>query len=85
MACGKPVVASKAGGGPLEIVEDGVTGFLVNPNDPGEVAQAVHKLALDPDLRKQFGEAGRRKAVSQYDSRIQAKKIEDIYNQLLTV
>lgn len=45
MLAGKPVVASKAGGGVMEIVEDGVTGFLVNPGCVGELAAAV-KVAV---------------------------------------
>jgi glycosyltransferase involved in cell wall biosynthesis len=44
MLAGKPVVASKAGG-VMEIVEDGVTGFLVNPGCVGELAAAV-KVAV---------------------------------------
>jgi glycosyltransferase involved in cell wall biosynthesis len=58
MRAGKPVVAS-AQGGLLEIVEDGVTGFLVPPSDPAALATAIVKLADDPELRRRFGDAGR--------------------------
>ena len=43
MACGKPVIAANVGGVP-EAVIDGETGFLVNPNNPAELAQAVIKV-----------------------------------------
>jgi phosphatidylinositol alpha 1,6-mannosyltransferase len=61
-ASGLPVVAPAAGG-PLDLVEDGVTGYLVRPGDPGAVAAAVARLAADPAARAVFGTAGRRKVL----------------------
>ncbi len=58
-ASGLPVVAPAAGG-PLDLVEDGVTGFLVTPGDPGALADAVEKLAADWQLRTALGHAARR-------------------------
>jgi len=58
MALSKPVVGT-AIGGTAEIVEDGVTGILVPPNDPKSMADAIDKLLSTPDLRKRMGEAGR--------------------------
>jgi phosphatidylinositol alpha 1,6-mannosyltransferase len=58
-ASGLPVVAPAAGG-PLDLVRDGVTGFLVAPNDTGALAHAVARLAADPALRAAQGTAGRR-------------------------
>jgi phosphatidylinositol alpha 1,6-mannosyltransferase len=61
-ASGLPVVAPAAGG-PLDLVEDGVTGYLVPPGDPDAFAVAVAGLAADPQARAAFGEAGRRKVL----------------------
>ena len=58
-ASGLPVVAP-AVGGPLDIVEDGVTGFLVTPGDPDALAQQVAALASDWQLRTAAGYAARR-------------------------
>jgi glycosyltransferase involved in cell wall biosynthesis len=58
MRAGKPVVAS-AHGGLVEIVEEGVTGFLVPPSDSPALTAAIVKLAEDSELRQRFGEAGR--------------------------
>ncbi|HUC57605.1 MAG TPA: glycosyltransferase family 1 protein [Streptosporangiaceae bacterium] len=58
-ASGLPVVAPKAGG-PLDIVEDGVTGFLVTPGDGAAIAEAVDALASDWQLRAAAGRAARR-------------------------
>ena len=57
MACGRPVVATSAGGIP-EVVEDGLTGFLVSPRDHEAMAAAIVRLLNDPALRRQMGEAG---------------------------
>jgi phosphatidylinositol alpha 1,6-mannosyltransferase len=57
-ASGLPVVAPAAGG-PLDLVRDGVTGFLVPPNDAAALAGAVGRLAADPELRAAQGRAGR--------------------------
>jgi phosphatidylinositol alpha 1,6-mannosyltransferase len=62
-ASGLPVVAPAAGG-PLDIVEDGVTGFLVAPGDGEALADAVATLAADWQLRASQGHAARRSMLS---------------------
>ena len=54
-----PVVASRVGGLP-ELVEDGRTGMLVDPDDVGAVVRALQALWRDPTLRERLGRAGRR-------------------------
>jgi phosphatidylinositol alpha 1,6-mannosyltransferase len=61
-ASGLPVIAPAAGG-PLDLVEDGTTGFLVPPSDADALTAAVKRLAADPDRRVAFGQAGRRKVL----------------------
>ena len=62
-ASGLPVIAPAAGG-PLDLVADGLTGYLVPPSDPGAFTAAVARLAADPAARTAFGAAGRRKVLS---------------------
>jgi len=57
-ASGLPVVAPAAGG-PLDLVRDGVTGFLVRPGDAAALADAVATLLADPELRRAQGAAAR--------------------------
>lgn len=64
MGFGKPVVAVNQGG-PAESIIDGETGFLVPPN-PARFAEAMARLADDPGLARNLGEAGNAH-VQQYD------------------
>jgi phosphatidylinositol alpha 1,6-mannosyltransferase len=59
-ASGLPVVAPAAGG-PIDLVDDEITGFLVAPFDAGAIATAVAKLAGDPALRVAQGQGARRR------------------------
>jgi len=58
MACSLPVVCTDSGGN-REVVEDGVTGFVVPPGDPQAVARALRRLREDEELRRGMGERGR--------------------------
>ena len=55
MAAGLPVISTTAAGEIHERVVDGVNGYLVPPDDPGALAAAMRRLAVDPDLRHQMG------------------------------
>ena len=57
MACGKPVVASRAGSLP-EVVAEGETGLLCNPDKPADFAQAILRLVADRPMADAMGQAG---------------------------
>jgi glycosyltransferase involved in cell wall biosynthesis len=65
MACAVPVVAADVAA-IHEVVEDGVTGILVRPEDGDAFARAVLRLVEDDDLRRRMGEAGRARAVAHF-------------------
>jgi spore coat protein SA len=83
MASGVPVVATRVGGIP-EVVEDGVTGILVPPEDPVALADAVRSLLDDPALARRMGEAGRRRAVELFDWDGVAARLRGIYERALS-
>jgi glycosyltransferase involved in cell wall biosynthesis len=58
MASGLPVVAAGSGG-PLDLVSDGETGILFDPDDPQALVDATVHLLQDRALARQFGAAGR--------------------------
>ena len=57
MACGLPVIAADSTGA-TNLVRYGVTGMLVDGEDPDEFAEALATYGRDPDLRRRHGEAG---------------------------
>jgi len=65
MACGTAVVASAVGGIP-EVVENGVNGLLVPPDDETALAQAINALIEDPARAAEFGARGRARAVAEF-------------------
>ena len=65
MACSRPVVATRAGGIP-EAVEDEVTGVIVPPQDEDALAAGIVRLLKDANLRRQLGEAGRRRVLDAF-------------------
>ena len=96
MACGAPVVASAVGGIP-EIVVDGETGFLVpfepsgdafgTPADPegfsAAIAERVNQLLASPALAREFGAAGRQRALAEFTWKAVAEKTVEVYAETL--
>jgi colanic acid/amylovoran biosynthesis glycosyltransferase len=65
MGCGLPVVMTNCGG-VREGVTDGLEGFIVPLRDATGCANALEKLARDPELRRRMGEAGRQRVLRQF-------------------
>ena len=60
MACATPVVACNSGGSP-ELIENGVSGFLIPVNDPEALVSRIAELLAQPSLRKVMGDNARRR------------------------
>jgi glycosyltransferase involved in cell wall biosynthesis len=82
MLAGKPVVATKAGAIP-EVVDDGITGLLVNPGDPESLANQILRLCNDADLRKRMGTRGAEKVKRQYGIDACIEKRIELYRWVL--
>jgi starch synthase len=81
MACGSAVVASNVGGIP-EVVADGETGLLVQPDEPEALADALNALARDPERAEAMGEAGRQRAISEFDWTSIALQTAKLYQEV---
>jgi glycosyltransferase involved in cell wall biosynthesis len=81
MACGKPIVATTAGGMP-EVVEDGATGLLVPPRDHQAMAAAIVKLLTSPDLRARMGAAGLARVRARFSVERMVQDTLEIYRRV---
>jgi glycosyltransferase involved in cell wall biosynthesis len=81
MACGRAVVASRAGGA-VELIDDGVDGFGHAPGDAEGLARAIHRLAIDPVCRQRAARAARRTAEQKFDQRRLAEQLVPLYRTL---
>jgi L-malate glycosyltransferase len=80
-ACEKPVVVSAVGGLP-EVVENGVTGFIVPAKNSEKGAEAIEKLILNQELRLKMGQAGRTRVSRIYNWADNVKQMINIYDDV---
>ena len=81
MSCGLPVVATDTAGF-KEVVDDGVTGFILADRQPDTMAEKILELLNDPNLRKVMGAAGRKKVLELYDWEKNISIMENLYKNL---
>ena len=81
MACGKPIVATTAGGMP-EVVADGATGLLVPPRDHQSMAEAIVKLLTNPELRARMGGAGLARVRAKFSAERMVQDTLDVYRRV---
>jgi glycosyltransferase involved in cell wall biosynthesis len=81
MATGRPVVATRITGVP-ELVEEGVSGFLVAPGNVDQLAGALGRLAASPALRESLGRAGRAKVEEAFDAVRCAGQVAEVFDEM---
>lgn len=81
MASGLPVVATRTGGIP-EVVQEMVTGLLVNVGDDQGVAAGILKLVEDSALAERLGQAGRRRAVERFSGKVYVERLQALWDDL---
>jgi glycosyltransferase involved in cell wall biosynthesis len=81
-ALGVPVVGTRVGGIP-ETMEDGATGLLVPPGDPGSLAEALEGLLNDPDRRREMGVRGKEWVAREYSPQRMAEALITVYSDVI--
>jgi glycosyltransferase involved in cell wall biosynthesis len=84
MSHGLPVIASRIGGLP-ELVENNVTGFLFEPGNSEDLARKVRLLWDNPDLCRKMGQAGREKAIREYNKDVYYRRLMAVYERAIEV
>ena len=81
-ACGLPAVVTAVGGNP-EVIQHGVNGYLVPSNDPEAVAERLYQLYIDPEKRRQMGNAARRIVRDRFDLSQMVQTYQNLYRDVL--
>lgn len=81
MALEKPVIATDIGG-PKEIIEDGVSGYLLPPADPVALAHTIKRLITDPALRAEIGNNALRNVNERFTLTRYSDRIHSIYREI---
>ncbi|GAB3801852.1 glycosyltransferase [Spirosoma humi] len=83
MAMGKAVIATHVDGS-KELVQDGINGLLIDPQQPKQLAKALERLYTDHSLRQEVAEQAYHLSRERYDAAYMADYIEDAYETVLT-
>ncbi len=82
MACGTPVIATRCSSLP-EVIEDGVTGLLFNPEDIDAAVEAIRELAGDRKRRLRLGKSARMRAENEFSIDRMTKRYLDLLQRVL--
>lgn len=82
MACARPVVATQMASGP-ELVEDGKSGLLANPEDPADLAFKIVAMLQNPTRALQMGQNARQRAIKMFSLADWGKRNLDYYKSIL--
>ena len=82
MACGKACVATNVPGS-RDIIEDGISGLLVEPENAGALAEAINRLIEDSDLRERMGKAARKRVETSFSIEREVTAHEQLYLELM--
>ncbi|WP_342770710.1 MULTISPECIES: glycosyltransferase family 4 protein [unclassified Methanoculleus] len=80
MACGKPLVGTNVGGIPY-LIDDGVTGLLVEPRNTSGLADALVRVLTDDVIQNKMGNLARKKAVGQFSWLQIAMAVQNLYGK----
>lgn len=81
-AIGCPVIATPLGG-LRELVDDGVTGLLVPPQDPAALAQAILRLINGPALARRLGDAAQQRVAARFALSVMLQQLHRIYDEVI--
>ena len=82
MAAGVPVVATQIAG-VNELVENGISGYIIPPGNPTPLTQSIEELLNNSELRNKFAIAARNKVEQEFNINLEAQKLHKVINRAL--
>ncbi|NQU83485.1 MAG: glycosyltransferase family 4 protein, partial [Parcubacteria group bacterium] len=82
MAAGLPIIATRVGGIP-EIIDNDVSGILIQPQSPEAIKNSIINLLNSPSKRNALGEQARKKLIENYNINKMVEKTQHLYDTLL--
>jgi rhamnosyl/mannosyltransferase len=83
MAAGLPCITTELGTGTSFVVQNGVTGLVVPPRDPEDLAAAVNYLLMNEPQRRAMGQAGRARVLSDFTLPRLLERVEAVYQAVM--
>jgi glycosyltransferase involved in cell wall biosynthesis len=83
MAAGLPIISTEIQTGTSWVNQDGLTGLVIPPCDPGAIAAAIAALVADPARREAMGRAGRARASQLFEAATMVEAVEGVYRDVL--
>jgi glycosyltransferase involved in cell wall biosynthesis len=83
MAAGLPIISTEIQTGTSWVNQDGLTGLVIPPCDPGAIAAAMAALVADPARREALGRAGRARASQMFEAETMVEAVEGVYQDVL--
>ena len=83
MAGGLPCITTELGTGTSYVVQDGVTGRVVLPQQPKALATAIQQLASRPEIGQQMGQTGQARARQEFSLEQMVEKVQTVYTAVL--
>jgi rhamnosyl/mannosyltransferase len=82
MAAGLPCVTTELNTGTSFVVQNGITGYVIPPNEPKELTSAINKLLEDKPLRIRMGSAGRNRVINNFTLDHLLKRVNEVYSSI---
>ena len=82
MSCCRPAIGCRVAG-PLEIIDEGETGYYSKISDPDDLSVQMEKYLLAPELIEQHGDAARKRVIDMFSKDVMAKKTQELYLEIL--
>lgn len=73
-----PCISTPVSGVP-ELINDGINGWLVPPDDPAALAERIEKTLRDPNLRRELGKSGKAKVLAEFDARQEIRTLLNLF------